>query len=167
MGSTKFNELVELVLKDAIIEQLLRWKTRKVLVQMGNCSVAEKGSFVKNGIQFEVYDYKPFLNEDMNWADLIISHAGAGTTMEALDLGKPLIVVPNRNLMDDHQLELAGKLAEGNHAVLTSIQTFNQDVKNVKKSWFQPPPQKKTRDFTEFLNKAVLGDDYKEKFNIK
>lgn len=33
--------------------------------------------------------------------------AGAGSVMEALDLGKALLVVVNTGLMDDHQQELA------------------------------------------------------------
>lgn len=142
------------------MEQFVQWKTKKVIVQKGNSSVSGgmvKSNFIAKGIQFQVYDFKPFILEDMKWADLIISHAGAGTTIEALDLHKPLIVVPNRNLMDDHQLELAGKLAEGNHAVLTSIKTFHEDMKDIKKTWFKPLPEKRTQDFINFLNETVLG----------
>lgn len=39
-----------------------------------------------------------------------MSHAGSGSVFEALSLGRPLVVVPNPILMDNHQAELAEHL---------------------------------------------------------
>ena len=45
---------------------------------------------------------------------VVVAHAAAGTTMQAIAAGKPLVLVPRlrqfREMMDDHQLELAGAL---------------------------------------------------------
>ena len=50
----------------------------------------------------------------MKSADLIISHCGAGSILEALGLTKPLIVVVNTTLQGNHQAELSDALsAEG------------------------------------------------------
>ena len=48
---------------------------------------------------------------------MLISTVGSGSILEALRVGVPLIVVPNRDLLDDHQLELAEELAAQGYAV--------------------------------------------------
>ena len=81
-------------------------------------------------ISIETYQYKPSLSQVSVWrsgfseiltpdllqditdADLVISHAGAGTCIEVLQAGKTLAVIVNDSLMDNHQVELAEKLAE-------------------------------------------------------
>lgn len=88
-------------------------------------------------INWEIYRFKSSLEEDMKNADLIISHAGAGSVMEGLehcrsqnvDLSqkqnntketvnpeqyKKLVVVINDKLMNNHQCELAYALEKRN-----------------------------------------------------
>ncbi|CCF58907.1 hypothetical protein KAFR_0F03110 [Kazachstania africana CBS 2517] len=45
-------------------------------------------------------------------ADLVISHAGTGSILDSLRLHKPLIVVINEDLMDNHQQQIADKFEE-------------------------------------------------------
>lgn len=53
-------------------------------------------------------------------ADAIVSHAGMGTTLRALALSKPLLVMPRRAALgeqrNDHQLATARRLAESGRA---------------------------------------------------
>lgn len=56
----------------------------------------------------------------MRQASLIISHAGAGSVMEALTFRKPLIVCVNESLMGNHQEELAVELHDRKHLILTN-----------------------------------------------
>jgi len=60
-----------------------------------------------NGLTVETFQYAPNLEKLMDGADLVVSHAGAGSLFEALRLRRPLIAVPNPLLMDNHQAELA------------------------------------------------------------
>lgn len=80
-------------------------------------------------VRCRAYRFKPTLEEDMAGADLIISHAGAGSIMEGLALCRPperasddgsgavmgrtkkLVVVVNSMLMCNHQHELAEALS--------------------------------------------------------
>jgi UDP-N-acetylglucosamine transferase subunit ALG13 len=66
-------------------------------------------------------DYKAFVSpaechERMVGAEAIVAHAGMGTILRALELGKPLLVVPRRAALgehrNDHQLATARRFAE-------------------------------------------------------
>lgn len=54
--------------------------------------------------------------ERMLAADVVVAHAGMGTILGALELGKPLLVMPRRAALgehrNDHQLSTARRLAE-------------------------------------------------------
>jgi beta-1,4-N-acetylglucosaminyltransferase len=101
-------------------------------------------------LSVECYDFKPSLLADMKAADLILSHAGAGTVMECLQLcneeegkttndtsdnetktsetshsprprrGRRLVVVINTILMDNHQTELADAMGQRKHLYVVS-----------------------------------------------
>ena len=73
-------------------------------------------------------DYRPmhmswtrFLDPDafqdqLNAADVIVGHAGTGTILEALRIGKPVVILPRRGHLretrDDHQLATVEAFAE-------------------------------------------------------
>jgi len=56
-------------------------------------------------------------NDYVNF-DIIITHAGAGTVYACLERKKKLIVVPNLERVDSHQLELAIFLRKYNYALI-------------------------------------------------
>jgi beta-1,4-N-acetylglucosaminyltransferase len=58
--------------------------------------------------------------------------AGSGSIFETLRLGKPLIVVVNEDLMDNHQSELAEELADRKHLYYARPQTLKQIISDVK-----------------------------------
>ena len=108
-------------------------------------------------VQLRYFRFKPSLTDDMDRADIIICHAGAGTLLEALSLTSPserksssnqkiINAVINSKLMDNHQSELADELEMRGHISVTrnceSIWT-NED--GAKAFWemigtFEPVP---------------------------
>jgi len=114
VGTTKFPELVASAVDPEIASLLVSMGYNHMEIQAGPSQVEIPSSFP---LTTNTWSYKPSLAEDMESADLVISHAGAGTCLEVLRLGKPLIVIVNRSLLGNHQMELAGKLAEDGHLI--------------------------------------------------
>jgi len=159
VGTTSFQTLVNLVISDKAAEQFSNWGVKKVLIQAGKSNAKEDDNkWIQNDVEFEMYDYKTSLAEDMRWADLIICHAGAGTTIEGLDLGKVLIVVPNEKLMDNHQIQLARKLHKESYAFMTTVDTFFEDVELVDPAKVKPFPAAKPEVLIKRLAE-VLDDN--------
>ena len=93
-------------------------------------------------IQIRLYRYKNNIIKDMESADLIISHAGAGSIMEGLGLQKKMIVVINDSLMDNHQTEVADALEKENYLYSTTPNKLcslllEKDLSQLK---IRPPP---------------------------
>mmetsp|Transcript_14549 Transcript_14549/g.24070 ORF Transcript_14549/g.24070 Transcript_14549/m.24070 type:complete len:168 (+) Transcript_14549:151-654(+) len=116
VGTTLFDELIRILDSKQAHTLLFRKGYTRLLMQIGKGS-HEPGLSQVPGFQVEFYRYKPTLAEDYRNASLIISHAGAGSIMESLELRKPLVVVVNELLMNNHQTEIASELAECGHLV--------------------------------------------------
>lgn len=59
------------------------------------------------GLEIHSFAFKPSLIPDLERANLVISHCGAGSILEILRHGKVAVGVINSSLMDNHQKELA------------------------------------------------------------
>lgn len=111
VGSTCFDELVSEVTKSEVLKVLYSKGFQFLTIQIGKGTIIPKEGD-NFGIKVEFFRYKEGLDEDFKKADLIISHAGAGSCIEALEANKPLIAVINHSLMNNHQKELAEALAK-------------------------------------------------------
>jgi beta-1,4-N-acetylglucosaminyltransferase len=116
VGTTLFEGLVDAVTTEAAIQWMLSKGYTHLVIQYGRGRMPSIGS--DDGVPHAgsmlvtCYDYKPSLEPDMKDADLIISHAGAGTVMECVRLKRRMVVVINTILMDNHQTELADAMGE-------------------------------------------------------
>ncbi|KAL1303795.1 hypothetical protein AAFC00_000259 [Neodothiora populina] len=57
---------------------------------------------------------------------VVVSHAGSGTILDALRRAVLIVVVPNQELLDNHQVELAEALAEQEYVVHGRIDNLHQ-----------------------------------------
>ncbi|XP_014224193.1 UDP-N-acetylglucosamine transferase subunit ALG13 homolog [Trichogramma pretiosum] len=155
VGTTTFDDLIITVTSDEILHQLNARGYKSLIMQIGesqfvpNCSPRCGFSYI------EAFSLKPSLCETMKSADLIISHAGAGSCLEALDLKKPLIVVTNNLLMNNHQVELAKQLCNDGYLYYSTCKNLLELIIKMKLSELKTFPGDKSHAIANVVNKLM------------
>lgn len=70
------------------------------------------GAYVPRHLEFAQFISPAECVERMREADAIVAHAGMGTILQALQLGKPLLVMPRRASLGEHRNEHQSATAE-------------------------------------------------------
>ncbi len=109
------------------------------------------------------FDYSEQYLEYFDKADIIITHGGVGSIMNGLRNAKKVIVVPRlaefEEHVDNHQLEVSTKLADGGHIYLMDrSQDINDILYIVEKKDFIKY-ESNTDHFVENIEKLLLGED--------
>ncbi|XP_060741438.1 UDP-N-acetylglucosamine transferase subunit ALG13 homolog isoform X1 [Tachysurus vachellii] len=154
VGTTCFDDLIVSLTSDETVEALIQRGYTDVVLQVG------RGSYIPDahscpGLRLEVFCFKESIAENIQSADLVISHAGAGSCLEVLGAGKPLLVVINDKLMDNHQLELAKQLQADGHLLYCTCSTLAETLRNMDLSTLLPFQRGQPENFAQFLDKAV------------
>ena len=102
------------------------------------------------------YGLKNSILEDIRAADLIISHAGAGSILDALGCGKKVLVVINEELMGNHQTELAEALAKEGYLYFCGVSSLLTSLKEMDFTNLIPFPHGEPEKFAAHLDQ-VLG----------
>lgn len=135
VGTTCFEELIDEVNTKDTVEALKKLGCKKLVIQYGRGKTPDVAF---EGLEVESYSLKSSITPDIEAADLVIGHAGAGTCLEVLKAGKPLIVVINDSLMDNHQTELSRALTSQGIVVSCYVPDLTKTL-----SKFQPQKLKK------------------------
>jgi len=111
VGTTQFEELIKLSLKEEFQNELLKNGYSKLFIQIGNYKLNENYKF-NSKLKIEIINFMPsfkFSNLIKN-CNLIISHGGAGTLIQCILNGKKPIAIPNKFVNENHQIELINEL---------------------------------------------------------
>ncbi|KAL9235059.1 hypothetical protein vseg_009858 [Gypsophila vaccaria] len=136
VGTTLFDALVRAVDTPEVKKELYAKGYTHLLIQIGRGSYVPSRSTGEDGsIAVDYFTFSTSIADSLKSASLVISHAGSGSIFETLRLCKPLIVVVNEDLMDNHQAELAEELAERRHLFCASPQTLHQTVATTLLNW--------------------------------
>ncbi|KDR81846.1 hypothetical protein GALMADRAFT_114604 [Galerina marginata CBS 339.88] len=163
IGSTRFDQLIASAFTPKVLSSLQRKGYTNLIIQCGN-SVFEFSTVVQNGatqtlnragVDIEFYKFKPSLQGDYERADLVISHAGSGTILDVLRMGKPMIVIPNPTLLDNHQEELASALSEMRHLRATTVDDLPNAIEGFDPSEMKPFPPFDGSRFARIVDEAM------------
>nr|BAB29554.1 unnamed protein product [Mus musculus] len=154
VGTTSFDELVARVVANDCVQILESLGYNHLVLQVGRGTVVPK-PFRTESFTLDVYRYKDSLKEDLQQADLVISHAGAGSCLESLEKGKPLVVVVNEKLMNNHQFELAKQLHKEGHLFYCTCSTLPGLLQSMDLSTLKCYPPGHPEKFSAFLDKVV------------
>ena len=112
VGTTSFDALIGACTTPEFHKKLKTLGFDELRLQVG------RGAAPTDTDRVSWFRFAPTITEEMRAADVVISHAGAGSILEALELGKRLVVCVNDALMDNHQAELAAALEARGHVVV-------------------------------------------------
>ncbi|XP_029021864.1 UDP-N-acetylglucosamine transferase subunit ALG13 homolog [Betta splendens] len=154
VGTTSFDELIENITTLDAVQALKARGYERLVLQVGRGSLLPTADSCPL-IRVEAFRFKDSIAEDMKQADLVISHAGAGSCLEALGAGKPLLVVVNDKLMNNHQLELAEQLHTDSHLLYCTCSTLTETLKTMDLAILQPFLPGQPKNFANFLDRAL------------
>lgn len=156
VGTTEFNTLMETINTPEMAKILKDVQCKELTVQTGGTGklIQFNESDFKD-INIKVYNLKKSILPDIKAADLVISHAGAGSCIEILTVGKPLVVVVNNLLMENHQLELAEQLANDEYLAYCVPQTLHQTLRELDVKKFRKYEPGKVKDFVKHLDEFM------------
>ncbi|KAI9092353.1 glycosyl transferase [Phlyctochytrium arcticum] len=143
VGTTRFDALLETIAGPEFLTALECLGFTDLVIQHGNSPepvisgwplsnsirTANGPVLAARKISITSYSFKASLHADMKNANLILSHAGAGCILEALAMQKPLLVVINGKLMDNHQADLAHAFQEMRVLVCANVETLVERLK--------------------------------------
>ncbi|NP_001311219.1 UDP-N-acetylglucosamine transferase subunit ALG13 isoform 9 [Homo sapiens] len=156
VGTTSFDDLIACVSAPDSLQKIESLGYNRLILQIGRGTVVPE-PFSTESFTLDVYRYKDSLKEDIQKADLVISHAGkgAGSCLETLEKGKPLVVVINEKLMNNHQLELAKQLHKEGHLFYCTCSTLPGLLQSMDLSTLKCYPPGQPEKFSAFLDKVV------------
>ncbi|KAG8788028.1 N-acetylglucosaminyldiphosphodolichol N-acetylglucosaminyltransferase catalytic subunit alg13 [Serendipita sp. 397] len=164
VGSTKFDALVDALVCEDVVETLRDCGFVRMIIQSGNSEVKTiHGASINegvttalvHGIQVVVWKFKKSLQDEYEKADLVIGHAGSGTIIEVLRLGKRMIAVPNETLLHNHQAELAEALESLNYLITCSTKDLAESVKAAMSRSFERFPEYDGAKFSSILDEEM------------
>lgn len=160
VGTTQFEELIGAIFSPNILALLQKYECRKLTVQLGSGTEIEESAIhlaqQKYGIQSVCYRLKPTILDNIREADLVISHAGAGSCIEVLKAKKPLLVVVNDGLMDNHQTELAEQLFNDGFLLYCTPNTVPEALEKMRETTFSEYEPGNAREFVRQLD-SLMG----------
>ncbi|HAW7953835.1 TPA: hypothetical protein JLO29_000106 [Escherichia coli] len=90
------------------------------------------------------------------WADVVITHAGAGTIYKLLEQRKKVIIVPNLVRIDKHQCDIAQYMCDHHYSLvlwdLSSLSSIMKDIEKFSPAVYKKTPFFRSDEIVNFIN---------------
>lgn len=124
VGTTRFDNLIK------AIDDSLDKNIYDVTMQISDGNYKPKN--------FKYIEYTDEIKKYFLESDIVITHAGAGSIYELLELGKKIIIVPNLDRIDKHQTDISDYMDRNGYAkALNSFDSLKDTVEYVKTHEFK------------------------------
>lgn len=126
VGTTSFPILTNYIIHPSTLIFLRSLNITTLTIQYGSVSLNLPPPSSNYPI-ITSFPYTTHLNFHIRSVDLLITHAGAGTILEAVALAKPMLVVVNDKLMHNHQTHLANAMFRRKCCVFTTAANIQEE----------------------------------------
>lgn len=158
VGTTNFDQLIRLIDQPdnarRLIDGLIQAGYDRLDMQIGGTATYQPKNILdivqsdyQSKFDVEVHTLVPSLNQMLLDSSFVISHAGAGSILESMRAVKPILVIINSSLMDDHQSELANQLAKDRYIYAAKLdQAINAIIQSINQCDFETNVQSVKQD---------------------
>ncbi|KAI5837953.1 glycosyl transferase [Morchella snyderi] len=161
VGATApFDDLIAASLSSTVIATLSALGYTDLRIQFGTGRQAFEqrlsttiGS--RHSVSVSGFDFAESIREEIAAADLVISHAGSGSILDALRYQKILIVVPNESLMDNHQKELSEELERQGYLIEGHVEDLQNAIYKAEKAEFTHFPENGSKKFIKLVDEEM------------
>lgn len=155
VGTTQFDELIQTILSPEILQALSLKGYNEIDLQIGRSSLVPDCTPRNGFTSIEYFQLNPSISNYVELADLVISHAGAGSILDALEARKDLIVVMNECLMHNHQSELAEQLYKDGHLYCCTCNTLLDVIETMDFAKLKPFNNNKSKSIANFIDNVM------------
>uniref|UniRef100_A0A336LA32 UDP-N-acetylglucosamine transferase subunit ALG13 n=1 Tax=Culicoides sonorensis TaxID=179676 RepID=A0A336LA32_CULSO len=158
VGTTQFEALIKKIATTELRETFKEIGCKKLTIQTGTGDVPSDiyEIYGSDGtITLKTYELKSSIAKDIEQADLVVSHAGAGSCIEVLRAGKPLLTVTNDELADNHQVELAEQLCNEGYLFFCTPKKLDFALRLFDASKLKKYEEGNVKEFVKYLDKFM------------
>lgn len=155
VGTTQFDALIRIISTTELREVFKEIGCKKLIIQTGTGDVPSDIDEIYSSdgsITLKTYELKSSIAKDIEQADLVISHAGAGSCIEVLRAEKPLLTVTNDELADNHQVELAEELCREGYLFFCTPKRLAQALRQFDARKLKKYEEGNVKDFVKYLD---------------
>ena len=119
VGTSKFDDLVKAV------DSLAKDMKEDFTVQIG------KGEYIPRNCKW--FRFETPLSKYFKRSRLVITHGGAGTLFECLNLDVKVIAISNPKAKGEHQSDLIDELDKENYIIVSDLNQLRRAIRETKK----------------------------------